>query len=140
MAAKKKVLIIGSAAVLAIGGAGLYAGALGVSSGGQIGAGQATISASCDSNGVTVTPGTSTWNAGLNKFVYSAVTVSGIADTCDGQSMTVLVATAGGAQVSTNATPLVIPTNVSTSESVTLDTPVDAGLADTATYNVLIRS
>ena len=55
---------------LAIGGAGLYAGALDVGTTGNIGAGQAAVSASCDTNGVTVTPGTSTWDPALDKFVY----------------------------------------------------------------------
>ncbi len=139
MAAKKKVLIIGSAAVLAIGGAGLYAGALGVSNSGSIGAGQAAVSASCDTNGVTVTPGTSTWDPALDMFVYSGVVVSGIADSCDGQSMTVLVADGAGAQLSTSGA-ITIATGVATSETVSLGTPVDAGLATTATYNVLIRT
>ncbi len=139
MAVKKKFLIIGSAAVLAIGGAGLYAGALDVGTTGNIGAGQAAVSASCDTNGVTVTPGTSTWDPALDKFVYNGVVVTGIADSCDGQSMTVLVADGAGAQLSTSAV-ITIATGVSTTETVALGTPVDAGLATTATYNVLIRT
>ena len=89
MAAKWKFLAAGSAAVVAIGGAGLYAGALSVSSSGLSGAGSVALQASC-ATAATVTPGAAPWNATVQKFTYTTVSVAyteGSTDACSGQKL-----------------------------------------------------
>jgi len=137
MAAKWKFLAAGSAAVVAIGGAGLYAGALSVSSSGLSGAGSVALQASC-ATAATVTPGAATWNATVQKFTYTTVSVAyteGSTDACSGQKLKVNVyATSGGAELSTGtAVTITDGSNGAAGTAFTLSTAVDAGLA-TADY------
>ena len=137
MAAKWKFLAAGSAAVVAIGGAGLYAGALSVSGAGLSGAGSVALQASC-ATAATVTPGAATWNATVQKFTYTTVSVAfteSSTDACTGQNMKVNVyATSGGAELSTGTASAVVDGSTEAAgKSFTLTTAVDAGLA-TADY------
>lgn len=147
MMIRGKVLALGAAGVVALGGAGLYAGSLSVSSSGSLGAGEASIQASCAS-AVDVTPGNATWNSGAYTYsdVTLAITENGGA-ACDNKTASVTVYTtqngypgvgdvAGDALADGTAT---ISSN-GQSASVSLTPDVDAGLdASKVRYAVVIQ-
>ena len=66
----------------------------------------------------------------------TAVTVSGVSDTCDGENLSVSLTDAGGAQLGTGT--VAIPTSVATSFVVTMSTAASAEL--TEGIHVLISS
>lgn len=87
----KKVAAIGAAGIVALGGAGLYAGSMTVSTTGTLGAGSVAVQASCTST-VNITPGEATWNETALAYTYSSVSVVLAGDhTCDGLVATVNV-------------------------------------------------
>lgn len=90
---------------------------------------------SCDSDGVT-TGYNPAWSATNKRYEISTVTVSGVADGCDGQTLSVSVTDASGAQIGTGS--LALPSSVATSFNVTLSTAASAKL--TEGVHVLITS
>jgi hypothetical protein len=86
----------------------------------KIGAEDATIAA-CDSNGVT-TSYTSSWDSTDKRYEIATVTVKGVADTCDGQTLKVTLADTTGVSLSEGT--LTIPASVAVDHAVTLATPV----------------
>lgn len=157
MAAKWKFLAAGSAAVVAIGGAGLYAGSLSVTSTGTAGAGSAALQASCATS-ATVTPTEATWTAsgvvpsqGSPSAGYASTDVvvawtSGSAGACVGQKLRVNVFdTSTGAAVTQNSSAYTIvsgdQTTTAGTTTITLASPVYAGLSTSAyKYGVVIQS
>ena len=94
------------------------AASLGGINSGRLGADDATV-ASCDTDGVS-TSYTSGWDASDRRYEVSAVNVSGIDNSCDGESMSVTLTDGSG---SIGAGTLTIPTDAaSTSATVTLGT------------------
>ena len=91
--------------------------------------------ASCDTNGVT-SAYTTAWDATDERYEVTAVTVGGVADTCDGQTLSVSLTDAGDAQLGTGS--VAIPTSAATSFVVTLSTAASAELAEG--IHVLISS
>jgi len=91
--------------------------------------------ASCDSDGVT-SAYTTAWDATDKRYEVTAVTIGGVADTCDGQTLSVSLTDSAGVQIGTGST--AIPTSVATSFSVTLGTASSAKL--TENIHVLIAS
>lgn len=94
-----------------------------------------TVVASCDTNGVSVSYGTG-WDATDNRYEITSVTVAGVSDTCDGQTLSVSLTDSAGAQIGSGS--LTIPTSAATSHTVTLSTTPSAKL--TEGVHVLISS
>lgn len=157
MAAKWKFLAAGSAAVVAIGGAGLYAGVLSVTSTGTAGAGSAALQASCATS-ATVTPTAATWTAtGVvpsqgspsSGYASNQVTVAWTSDSagqCVGQKLRVNVYTVStGVAVTQNTSAYTIvsgdQTTTAGSTTITLADPVYAGLvASDYKYGVIFQT
>jgi hypothetical protein len=78
--------------------------------------------AACDTNGVN-TSSSPAWDTRDRRYEVSSVTVKGVADACDGQTLTVTVTDAGGNVLSTGK--LHIPTGVAVNHSV----PLAAGIS-----------
>jgi hypothetical protein len=91
------------------------AASLGGISSGNLGA-DSSIIASCDTNGVTAAYAT-TWDTTDKRYEVTSVTVGGVADTCDGQTLNVSLTDTSGAQISSGT--LAIPTSAATSFTVT---------------------
>jgi hypothetical protein len=98
----------------------------------SVGADSAVV-ASCDTDGVTAAYVTG-WDATDKRYEITSVTVGGVADTCDGRTMSVSLTDSGGAQIGSGT--LVIPTSGATSFAVTMSTPPSAKL--TEGINILI--
>lgn len=145
MVISKKVAAIGAAGIVALGGAGLYAGSLTVTAPGALGAGSVAIQASCAS-AAAITPGASTWNPATEAFEFSTLVVDYTvgSGSCLNQEATVNVYnTTNGSELSTNATPYPIDADdvTATAFTVTLDDPVDASInPSTFSYGLLIQA
>jgi hypothetical protein len=92
----------------------------------SVGADSAVV-ASCDTDGVTAAYVTA-WDATDKRYEITSVTVGGVADTCDGRTMSVSLTDTSGAQIGTGS--LVIPTSGATSFAVTMSTPPSAKLTE----------
>lgn len=145
MSINMKVLAIGSAGVVALAGAGLYAGSLAVStSSNTFGAGDTFINASC-TDAAVVTPAKAVWNSSLKKFTYATATVTGDFSACEDETATLNVFNTGTGTASNTGTHVITSGEAIAlgSFTVTFTTPaeaVDAGLpADTTKYGLLIQ-
>jgi len=98
----------------------------------SVGADSAVV-ASCDTNGVT-TAYVTAWDATDERYEITSVTVGGVADTCDGRTLSVNLTDPTGAQIGSGT--FVIPTSVATSFAVTMSTAPSAEL--TEGVNILI--
>jgi hypothetical protein len=92
-----------------------------------------TVVASCDTDGVTAAYVTA-WDATDKRYEITSVTVGGVADTCDGRTLSVSLTDSSGAQIGSGT--LSIPTSGATSFAVATSTPPSAKL--TEGVNVLI--
>ncbi len=93
MELRKKFIAAGAAGVLAIGGAGLYAGALGTQTFGTAGAGAVALQASCASAAV-INPDTAVWDETEQLWMYRTATVTyttAVNQACVGQNASVNV-------------------------------------------------
>ncbi len=93
MSATTKIAIFAGAGVLAVGGAGLYAGALSVTGPGTTtGSGSVNLTAACK-EAVTLVPGPSYYNSTDQISEYTTLTLSSDTDfsACDGQHMDIVV-------------------------------------------------
>ena len=102
-----------------------FAATLGGITTATIGANNATVAA-CDSDGLTTTY-TSAWDATDKRYEISQVSVTGVSDACDGQTMKVALTDAAGAQLGEGT--LAIPASAATSFTVPLTTSVSATAA-----------
>ncbi len=75
MELRKKFIAAGAAGVLAIGGAGLYAGVLTTASDGDVGAGSVGLQASCASAAV-IDPDEAVWDTVEQSWMYRTATVT----------------------------------------------------------------
>ena len=98
----------------------------------SVGADSAVV-ASCDTNGVT-TAYVTAWDATDERYEITSVTVGGVADTCDGRTLSVNLTDPTGAQIGSGT--FVIPTSVATSFAVAMSTAPSAEL--TEGVNILI--
>jgi hypothetical protein len=110
------------------------AASLGGITSGKVGADN-TVVASCDTDGVTTSYATS-WDATNKRYGVSSVTVSGVNDACDGETLSVSLTDASGAQLGSGT--LAIPTSAATSFTVTMSPAPSAKL--TEGVHVLINS
>ena len=130
----RRMIIAALAGVTVFGSVFAMAASLGGVSSSKIGADNVAVG-SCDSDGVS-TSYRSAWDATDKRYEISAVTVSGVNDACDGQTLSVSLTDASGGQIGTgNAA---IPSSASTSFSVSLGTAASAKLAEGV--HVLITS
>jgi hypothetical protein len=103
------------------------AASLGGITSGKVGADNAAV-ASCDTDGVT-TSYASSWDATDERYEVTSVTVSGIANTCDGQTLSVSLTDTGGTQLGSGST--AIPSDgAATSVAVSLSTAASAELTE----------
>jgi hypothetical protein len=91
------------------------AASLGGITSGSLGADDAVVAA-CDTNGVTTSYTTSYSTSGTAGFHVGNVAVGGIADTCDGDTMSVTLTGAGGSSLGEQTA--TVPTGAGTSASV----------------------
>ncbi len=92
----------------------------------SVGADSAVV-ASCDTDGVTAAYVTA-WDPTDKRYEITSATVGGVADACDGRTMSVSLTDTSGAQIGTGS--LVIPTSGATSFAVTMSTPPSAKLTE----------
>jgi hypothetical protein len=98
---------------------------LGGITGGQVGADSTTVTA-CDTDGVT-TSYASSWDATDERYEVTSVTVSGIANTCDTQTLSVSLTDSTGAQIGSGT--VAIPNDAAaTSVAVSLSTAASGQL------------
>lgn len=137
MAISKKVAAIGAAGIVALGGAGLYAGSLTVTAPGALGAGSAQIQASCATS-ATIVPSNPVWldtataapNPAGYYFDELTVNLTALATACDNQFVTANVYDdTDGTELSTNAAAVEIDdVNANPVVTVPLDDPVAADI------------
>ncbi|HZC29462.1 MAG TPA: hypothetical protein VE269_06950 [Gaiellaceae bacterium] len=131
---RKRTLLALVLSLLVFGGVFATANTLNGITSAKVSADNTTI-ASCDPDGVTTSYGTA-WDATNHVYDVSSVTVSGVADTCDGQTLSVTITDSTGAQIGSGST--AIPTSAATSFTVTLSPTPSAKLA--SNVHVLIAS
>jgi uncharacterized membrane-anchored protein len=129
---RKRTILALLASLAVFGSLYAMAASLGGITSSKVGA-DSTVVASCDTDGVT-TAYTTAWDATDKRYEISAVTVGGVADTCDGETLSVSLTDSTGAQIGTGT--VAIPTSVATSFAVTMSTASSAKL--TEGVNVLI--
>jgi hypothetical protein len=131
---RKRVLIAILAGFIVFAGVFALAASLGGITSTSVGADD-TVVASCDSNGVTTSYATG-WDATDERYEITSVTVGGVSDTCDGQTLSVTLTDSTGAQIGSGS--VAIPTSAATSHVVTLSAAASAKL--TEGVHVLISS
>jgi hypothetical protein len=107
---------------------GLYAMAasLGGITSSKVGADSAVVAA-CDTDGVTTSYATA-WDSTNKRYSISSVTVAGVADTCDGETLSVTLKDSTGAQLAAGS--VAIPSSVATSFTVSMSPTPSAKLTE----------
>jgi hypothetical protein len=131
---KKRTGIAVLAALLVFGGVLAMAASLGGITSTKVGADNTAL-ASCDTDGVSTSYSTA-WDATDDRYEISTVTVSGVADACDTQTLSVSLTDSTGTQIGSGS--LAIPSSVATSFGVSLTTAASA--KDSTGVHVLIAS
>jgi hypothetical protein len=131
---RKRTGVAFLAALLVFGGVLAMAASLGGITSNGVGADNAAVAA-CDTDGVS-TSYTTAWDATDERYEISSVTVSGVADGCDGQTLSVSMTDSTGAQVGSGS--VAIPTSAATSFDVSLSAAASA--KDSEGVHVLIAS
>ena len=94
---RKKTLLALALSILVFGGVFATANTLNGITSTKVSADNTTV-ASCDSDGVSTAYGTG-WDATNKVYAVTSVTVSGVADTCDGQTLSVSLTDSTGASL-----------------------------------------
>jgi hypothetical protein len=131
---RKRTLLALLISLLVFGGVFATANTLNGITSAKVSADNTTV-ASCDPDGVSTSYGTA-WDATDKRYNVTSVTVSGVADTCDGQTLNVSLTDSTGAQIGSGS--VAIPTSAATSFPVPLTTAASAKL--TENVHVLIAS
>lgn len=131
---KKRALIAILAGLVVFAGVFAMAASLGGVTSTTVGADNTAVT-SCDTDGVTTSYATG-WDATDKRYEVTSVTVGGVNDACDGQTLSVTLTDAAGTQIGSGT--LAIPTSASTSHTVALTTAPSAKL--TEGVHVLIGS
>jgi hypothetical protein len=118
---RKLFAIIASLGVF--GAALAMAASLGGISGGSLGA-DSTVVASCDADGVT-TSYTTSYDDTAGEYVVTSVTVGGVANACDGKSISVTLSRSNGTAAGSGTTAIPVD-GASTSVTVTLSSAASA--------------
>lgn len=96
-------------------------------------AAQDAVVAACDTTGVT-TSHTSAWDSTDKRYEVTSVTVKGVADACDGQTLKVTLADSAG--VSLVEGTLTIPTSVAVDHAVTISPGASTASTDKVHVNI----
>jgi hypothetical protein len=131
---KKRVVIAILAGFVVFLGVFAMAATLGGITSSAVGADN-TVVAACDSDGVSVSYATA-WDPGDDRYEITSVTVSGVSDTCDGQTLSVSLTDSSDTQIGSGST--AIPSSTATSHTVTMSTAPSAEA--TEGVHVLISS
>jgi hypothetical protein len=131
---KKRTGIAVLAALLVFGGVLAMAASLGGITSTKVGADNTAL-ASCDTDGVS-TSYTTAWDGTDDRYEISTVTVAGVNDACDGQTLSVSLTDATSDQIGSGS--VAIPTSAATSFGVSLTTAASA--KDSTGVHVLIAS
>ena len=131
---RKRVLVSILAGLVVFAGVFAMAASLGGITSNKVGADN-TVVASCDTDGVSTSYATG-WDATDKRYEVTSVTVGGVNDACDGQTLSVSLTDSTGAQIGSGS--VAIPTSAVTSHTVTMSTAPSAKL--TEGVHVLISS
>ena len=123
---KKRVLLAMLAGLMVFAGVFALAASLGGITSDKVGADNTTV-ASCDTDGVSTSYATA-WDATDKRYEVTSVTVSGVNDACDGQTLNVSLTDSTGAQIGSGS--LSIPTSAATAHTVTMTTAPSAKLTE----------
>jgi hypothetical protein len=123
---KKRTLIAVLAGLLVFSGVFAMAASLGGVTSGKVGADN-TVVASCDTDGVTTSYATG-WDATNKRYAVNSVTVSGVNDACDGQTLGVSLTDASSTQLGSGT--LAIPTSAATAFTVSMSPSPSAKLTE----------
>jgi hypothetical protein len=126
MIMRKKTLLALGLSILVFGGVFATANTLNGITSPKVSADNTTV-ASCDSDGVS-TSYTTGWDSANNAYAVTSVTVAGVADTCDGQTLYVSLTNSAGTQIGSGS--VAIPTSVATSFPVTMSPAASAKLTE----------
>ena len=99
---KKRVLLAMLAGLMVFAGVFALAASLGGITSDKVGADNTTV-ASCDTDGVSTSYATA-WDATDKRYEVTSVTVSGVNDACDGQTLNVSLTDSTGAQIGSGST------------------------------------
>ncbi|MBA3244993.1 MAG: hypothetical protein H0T61_07425 [Actinobacteria bacterium] len=130
----KRTLIAFGAGLTVFAGVFAMAASLGGITSNKVGADNTAV-ASCDTDGVTTAYATA-WDTTDKRYEVTSVTVAGVNDACDGQTLGVSLTDSTGVQIGSGT--LAIPSSVATSHAVSLTTAPSAKL--TEGVHVLISS
>ena len=122
----KRTVIAILAGLLVFASVFALAASLGGVTSGKVGADNTTV-ASCDTDGVTTSYATA-WDATNKRYSISSVTVSGVNDACDGETLSVSLTDASGTQLGSGT--LSIPTSAATAFTVAMSPTPSAKLTE----------
>ena len=128
----RKTLIKALAGVTVFGAVIASAATLGWLTPDKMGA-QDAIVAACDTNGVT-TSQTSAWDTTDKRYEVTSVTVKGVADTCDGQTLKVTLTDGTGVSLSEGS--LAVPASVAVDHAVTFTPAASTAAIDKIHVNI----
>ena len=131
---KRRLVIAILAGLLVFAGVFAMAASLGGITSNKVGADNTAV-ASCDTNGVTTSYATG-WDATDKRYEITSVTVGGVNDACDGETLSVSLTDSTGAQIGSGS--VAIPTSAATSHTVTMSTAPSA--QSTTGVHVLISA
>jgi hypothetical protein len=131
---RKRIFIAILSGLLVFASVFALAASLGGVTSGKVGADNTTV-ASCDTDGVTTSYATA-WDATNKRYAITSVTVSGVNDACDGQTLSVSLTDSSGTSLATGST--AIPTSAATAFAVSMSPNPSAKL--TEGVHVLISS
>ena len=131
---KRRVFIAILAGLLVFAAVFAMAASLGGITSNDVGADNTAV-ASCDTNGVTTSYATG-WDTTDKRYEITSVTVGGVNDACDGDTLSVSLTDSTGAQIGSGS--VAIPTSAATSHTVTMSTAPSAQL--TTGVHVLISA
>jgi hypothetical protein len=123
---RKRTILALLASLAVFGSLYAMAASLGGITSNKVGADSAVV-ASCDTDGVT-TSYTTSWDSTNKRYSISSVTVGGVADTCDGETLSVSLKDTSGTQLGSGS--LAIPSSVATSFSVSMSPTPSAKLTE----------
>jgi hypothetical protein len=131
---KRRTGIAVLAGLLVFGGVLAMAASLGGITSTKVGADNVAL-ASCDTDGVSTSYSTA-WDGTDDRYEISTVTVSGVNDACDGQTLSVSLTDSTSNQIGSGS--VAIPSSAATSFNVSLTTAASA--KDSTGVHVLIAS
>lgn len=123
---KKRTLIAILAGFMVFAGVFGLAASLGGITSNDVGADNTAV-ASCDTDGVTSSYATG-WDATDKRYEVTSVTVGGVNDACDGDTLSVSLTNAAGDQIGAGS--MTIPANAATSHTVAVTPATSAKLTE----------